>query len=681
MVAQWISESAGGIAKGLGIASDGKEKIPKKDVWLLRIITWNLGGNAISRDDLLGKLMIPDGELADIFIFGMQEVIPLTIGNTLLGDPGPAEVAIEDRFAAVLRMTGQDFVRVASVSMVGIFLLIYIRQEYSGAVEDLEFDRVKTGLGQIVGNKGGVSIRFTLQGLQLSFINVHLASGRENSAARNQSLASIIDHSFRHTEHDAHGNHWVEKTSFAQPVSERVVKPKPNVTVCLGDFNFRLALDNKDLEAWKKGRGVLNTAQQVEFLKHDQWLRGKVEGLEDFEEGELTFPPTYKYEPGSNAMSRKRLPAWTDRIMYKTSVPANVPVNLLDYGSDQDAVNTSDHRPVGALLRIGIDPAWFFPESDKDPIPTTIGNKLSTPRRPRLKRCKNCLHRWEHQLCDPCFAFASESCKSMMDMLLCRPPSLSSRICSCTSVDVPQALRDTLAKLPDHSHVAVFEMQANFCPIQLGHTKCCAEIRRTLLDLSPAEATRPVYLHQFSEVIGLIQVVGLQNEMTQEDVLKCLKPAIAGFPWLCYDDRNGVLEELRKRFPRLEFTEFIMRGAEEVVKKQMWRKTGTRADRFVHRKRLIIMPELQEEHTKAVYAGMKAQKIDVDDGFCFMGPTLNVLPNKELVEAVHDADMYTLQKNLFPAVVDWLLQHAGHRTLATEQAESVLSYINPCVVS
>lgn len=36
-----------------------------------------------------------------------------------------------------------------------------------------------------------------------------------------------------------------------------------------------------------------------------------------FQEGRISFPPTFKFLPGSSAYSEKRVPSWTDRILWK----------------------------------------------------------------------------------------------------------------------------------------------------------------------------------------------------------------------------------------------------------------------------------------------------------------------------------------------------------------------------
>lgn len=98
-----------------------------------------------------------------------------------------------------------------------------------------------------------------------------------------------------------------------------------------------------------------------------------------FKEAKINFPPTYKYDVGSqlfDTSSKQRAPAYTDRILYKYKLPAvgfrrasnvnvdshsssmNSPIKCIAYDSVQSIVS-SDHKPVWALfkntLRPGID--------------------------------------------------------------------------------------------------------------------------------------------------------------------------------------------------------------------------------------------------------------------------------------------------------------------------------------
>ncbi|CAJ0967916.1 unnamed protein product [Ranitomeya imitator] len=129
-----------------------------------------------------------------------------------------------------------------------------------------------------------------------------------------------------------------------------------------GDLNFRIDdLDlyfvksavqgNKLSLLWEKDQ--LNMAKCCEHV------------LSGFMEGPLTFPPTYKYDVGTNiydTSSKKRKPAWTDRILWKmknpisqsdtsSSVSAGLSATLLSYGSHMQYTE-SDHKPVSAIFTV-----------------------------------------------------------------------------------------------------------------------------------------------------------------------------------------------------------------------------------------------------------------------------------------------------------------------------------------
>jgi hypothetical protein len=72
-----------------------------------------------------------------------------------------------------------------------------------------------------------------------------------------------------------------------------------------------------------------------------------------FSEPPLNFRPTYKLDPNSDEYdtgSKKRIPAWTDRILYMKKKG----FTCTAYDSDQ-SLKTSDHRPVFASFSSAIE--------------------------------------------------------------------------------------------------------------------------------------------------------------------------------------------------------------------------------------------------------------------------------------------------------------------------------------
>ena len=87
-----------------------------------------------------------------------------------------------------------------------------------------------------------------------------------------------------------------------------------------------------------------------EHLENDE-LNGFKSSLTTYNviENEINFLPTYKYMKGNNYYDLdKRLPGWTDRILYKN----NESVKCIKY--DKINIKISDHRPVFGLFEINI---------------------------------------------------------------------------------------------------------------------------------------------------------------------------------------------------------------------------------------------------------------------------------------------------------------------------------------
>ena len=116
-----------------------------------------------------------------------------------------------------------------------------------------------------------------------------------------------------------------------------------------GDLNYRIdqrrenviqAIESGDLDA---------------LLMHDQLLKEMNFNpgfrLRSFKEPPITFAPTYKYDRRSSeydSSEKRRIPAWCDRILYKSRVSCRV--EPLSYRRYEPKV--SDHRPVSASFKI-----------------------------------------------------------------------------------------------------------------------------------------------------------------------------------------------------------------------------------------------------------------------------------------------------------------------------------------
>jgi hypothetical protein len=115
-----------------------------------------------------------------------------------------------------------------------------------------------------------------------------------------------------------------------------------------GDLNYRI--DVKFSEAVSRVQ-----AQEWSHLHlHDQLLQQKQKNpqfvLRAFNESELRFAPTYKYDPGTDTYdtsSKHRTPAWCDRILWRGRH-----VRQLFYKRNECRV--SDHRPISGGFVVAV---------------------------------------------------------------------------------------------------------------------------------------------------------------------------------------------------------------------------------------------------------------------------------------------------------------------------------------
>lgn len=106
----------------------------------------------------------------------------------------------------------------------------------------------------------------------------------------------------------------------------------------------------------------------------------------EFTEAKITFRPTYKFNVNSDEYDsgpKKRLPSWTDRILYV----AQPNLECLSYHSDT-TLKISDHKPVYAAFKIHVD---FFAKFNEESHELT-----GVPQEDLLK------YRSESQVCVIC---------------------------------------------------------------------------------------------------------------------------------------------------------------------------------------------------------------------------------------------------------------------------------------
>ncbi|KAM9330791.1 phosphatidylinositol 4,5-bisphosphate 5-phosphatase A [Gastrophryne carolinensis] len=321
----------------------GNEPIKAGEDFRLYVITWNVGCS-VPPTDLTSLLCLNAGDgKTDMFVIGLQEVNSMI--NKRLKD-----ALFSDQWSEVFMdvLSPFSYVLVSSVRMQGCLLLVFAKYYHLPYLRDIQTDCTRTGLGGYWGNKGGVSIRLSLFGHMVCFLNCHLPAHMENSDQRVDNFESIL-----------------HLQQFQGPLANGVLDH--DIVFWFGDLNFRI--DDLDLHFVKSAiqgnkLSLLWERDQLNMAKFCEPV------LSGFMEGPLTFPPTYKYDVGTNTYdtsSKKRKPAWTDRILWKmknpmpqnaaeksdtaSSMSKDLSVTLHSYGCHMQYME-SDHKPVSAIFSL-----------------------------------------------------------------------------------------------------------------------------------------------------------------------------------------------------------------------------------------------------------------------------------------------------------------------------------------
>lgn len=97
-------------------------------------------------------------------------------------------------------------------------------------------------------------------------------------------------------------------------------------------------------------KGMLDRGQYEVILENDQLKKQKDlrNVFEGYLEGAIHFPPSYKYNPGTDewdSSEKRRPPAWCDRVLWRASPD----IVQLAYRSHPQ-LKASDHKPVSSLF-------------------------------------------------------------------------------------------------------------------------------------------------------------------------------------------------------------------------------------------------------------------------------------------------------------------------------------------
>lgn len=334
--------------------------------------TWNMHAKK-PQDDL--RLWIPLNKY-HIVAVGSEECVHSIAKSVVFTSKRQWEDVLKETL-------GEEYVLVSSHSLTAIHNIVFVHESVIPLLSNIQSDAVATGLGNQLGNKGGVGIAFSIGRTSFAFVNCHFDAHQHNTEKRNgnfhrinqelklyPSQKSAITSSVSPTSSAVTGQSSLDglgktttsrfsvssaSTSAAMQASVGLAGKKLAISECFdrvfwfGDLNYRINGTRRmvDLLLLHNKHDVLRFNDQLQI----EMAKGNV--FSHFQEGPLHFRPTYKFDKHSNvydSSSKQRIPSWTDRILFLSNEKA-ADIEILSYRS-QMSFQTSDHRPVGATFQV-----------------------------------------------------------------------------------------------------------------------------------------------------------------------------------------------------------------------------------------------------------------------------------------------------------------------------------------
>jgi hypothetical protein len=328
------------------------------------VVTWNLAESSPSEKDAafikkFRKSGVRAGSGSDLVLISGQECENIK--------PRRSEGSRSREYRRLMiKMLGKQYVPIALHLLGGIQFGLFAKRSFVKEIEDISVADVTCGIGNVFHNKGAIAAflkvkaRNPLEGnksksLRMVFVTAHLAAHVKNSGARDSDFWRI----FSELEAQAPEGFLPRRTSDQSEGTGNdslLFNSVDRVFFC-GDLNYRIDLPRELTEFTILGDDSLSAATKEvaypELMRHDQ-LHNTIAGrraFPGFAEGRIAFAPTFKFdkETGSYDTSHKqRIPAWTDRILFKP-----VGTRVLEYTSVPNSQH-SDHRPVHGTFRVSM---------------------------------------------------------------------------------------------------------------------------------------------------------------------------------------------------------------------------------------------------------------------------------------------------------------------------------------
>jgi hypothetical protein len=244
---------------------------------------------------------------------------------------------------------------ISTATLWDIHILVYVRSSLISRVQMVTTSTEATGIGHVMGNKGGAAVGLLLDGhfgTGLCFITSHLAARASRLGPRQANYEEICSglSLSGHFGKNLETLHKFEHVFWA------------------GDLNYRIDKGHMGTKQEFDSCVASAKAEQLDDLLPFDQLKKEMDSnhvFVTFKEGPIEFKPTYRWEKGRDEYSNKKYqnPSYCDRVLWRTPSVLHAPTQVSYDGIF--ALNNSDHRAVASSFKVPLMQPYLNPEPGK----------------------------------------------------------------------------------------------------------------------------------------------------------------------------------------------------------------------------------------------------------------------------------------------------------------------------
>ena len=259
----------------------------------ISFLTWNVAGKHPINETKEEFCRVFKGPVSasDVVVIAMEE-IEMSVKSVVTGSSNYSEGWAElIKHSPSILENNPDYVLATHDSVGTVLLAILIKKSLLNLIKVGKPQQIKLGAGGLLANKAAILIPIEAGEATILAIGCHLTAHEPNFEERNQQIYEILEH------------HLCSKADYL---------------FFVGDLNYRISLP------YEVTINLCMNYDVNKLLQNDQLKQiaqnNKIIG--SLKEAEIKFLPTYKFDKNSDVYdtsSKRRVPSYTDRILYRTN--------------------------------------------------------------------------------------------------------------------------------------------------------------------------------------------------------------------------------------------------------------------------------------------------------------------------------------------------------------------------